>query len=96
MKGYKLRPRARQDLDEIWSYTVARWNGRQAEVYVREIQASIERVAMNPEMGRSCDDVRPGYRKIASGAHIIFYRTSSGSIDVVRILHSHMDVRRHL
>jgi toxin ParE1/3/4 len=96
MKGHRLRPRARQDLDEIWSYTVARWNARQAEVYIREIQAAIERAAVNPELGRVCDDIRSGYRKIASGAHVVYYRISSGSIDVIRILHGGMDVRRHL
>jgi len=60
---------------------------------VRELQ----RAAGNPRIGRACDEIRPGYRKLAAGSHMLFYRVSvEGVIDVVRVLHQRMDVDRHL
>jgi toxin ParE1/3/4 len=40
--------------------------------------------------------VRTGYRGSRVGAHVIFYREVTEGIEVVRILHQRMDVRRQL
>ena len=97
MTRYVLSPAARADLEQIWDYTCQRWDHDQAEEYVREIQRAIERVVDNPMIGRSCDEVRPGYRKHTVGSHTLYYRIASVDvIDVVRILHQRMDVDRHL
>jgi toxin ParE1/3/4 len=61
MKGYVLSPRAQRDIDDIWEYTLAHWNVRQAEIYLRQIQRAIETVAAEPKIARACDDIRPGY-----------------------------------
>jgi toxin ParE1/3/4 len=46
---------------------------------------------------RLCDDIRPGYRKLAAASHILYYRvTPDGVIDVVRVMHQRMDIDRHL
>ncbi len=101
MNRYVLTPAARADLDQIWDYTADRWDADQAEKYLREVQRAIERVVDNPGIGRSCDEVRPGYRKHVVGTHTLYYRVvqhvdTVGVIDVVRILHQRMDVDRHL
>lgn len=82
--------------EQIWDYTCERWDVDQAEEYVREIQRAIDRVVDNPLIGRACDEIRPGYRKHAVGAHTPYYRIARGDvIDVVRILHQRMDIDRH-
>lgn len=97
MSGYLLSPAAQADLDHIWEYTAERWGVDQAEIYLRELQRSIERAVSTPGIGRACDDIRAGYRKLATGSHMLFYRvTADGVIDVVRILHQRMDIDRHL
>lgn len=97
MSRYVLSPAARADVEQIWDYTCDRWGDKQAEKYVREIQRAIDRVVDIPEIGRACDEVRPGYRKHAVGAHTLYYRVAGVDvIDVVRILHQRMDVDRHL
>lgn len=97
MSRYVLSPAARVDVEQIWDYTCDRWDDKQAEKYVREIQRAIDRVVDSPEIGRACDEVRPGYRKHAVGAHTLYYRIAGVDvIDVVRILHQRMDVDRHL
>lgn len=97
MTRYLLSPAARADLEEIWDYTCQRWDVEQAEKYLRDLQRAIERAAADPRIGRACDDVRPGYRKLTSGSHSTYYRmTADDAVDVVRILHQRMDVDRHL
>lgn len=96
MKGYVLSPRAQQDIDDIWEYTVEHWNVRQAEIYLRQIQRAIETVATEPKIARSCDDIRPGYWKYPAGQHVLFFRVTDKGINVVRVLHSRMDFERHL
>jgi toxin ParE1/3/4 len=94
---YLLSTAAQADLEHIWDYTAQRWDVDQAEEYLRELQRAIERVAANPRLGRACDEIRPGYLKLAAGSHTLFYRiTAEGVIDVVRVLHQRMDVDRHL
>jgi toxin ParE1/3/4 len=94
---YLLSPAAQADLELIWDYTCDRWDAEQAEQYPRELQRAIERAAANPRIGRACDEIRPGYRKLAAGSHLLFYRlTAEGIIDVVRVLHQRMDVDRQL
>lgn len=94
---YLLSPAAQVHLEEIWDCTYDRWGVDQAEQYLRELQHAIDRAAANPRIGRACDEIRPGYRKLSAGSHTLFYRvTGEGTIDVVRVLHQRMDVDRNL
>lgn len=68
---------------------------RQAETYIAEIRAAIERVADDPRRGRACDEIRKGYRRYDIGSHLLFYVESADGVDVVRILHQRMDPTRH-
>ena len=94
--SYRLTPRAKADLDEIWDYTSERWDAAQAERYILQIKAAIESIASDPSRGRPCDDIRPGYLRYPIGSHILFYRLTGQGVDVVRILHQRMDFDRHL
>lgn len=97
MSRYLLSPAARADLEAIWEYTCEQWDDQQAEVYLRVLQHAIERAAADPRVGRAVDEIRPGYRKLAAGSHLLFYRlTSEGVVDIVRVLHQRMDADRHL
>ncbi|WP_343708852.1 type II toxin-antitoxin system RelE/ParE family toxin [Mycobacterium sp.] len=97
MSGYLFSPAARADVEHIWDYTAEHWGVDQAENYLLELQHSIERAVANPRIGQACDEIRAGYRKLASGSHVLFYRAAADDvIDVVRILHQRMDIDRHL
>jgi toxin ParE1/3/4 len=96
MAAYVLSPRAKADIEEIWEYTVAHWNVRQAETYIRQIQAAVETVAAEPHLAHSCEAVRAGYWKYPAGSHVIFFRKIPGGINIARILHGRMDFDRHL
>ncbi|WP_414122692.1 type II toxin-antitoxin system RelE/ParE family toxin [Corynebacterium nuruki] len=96
MTDFRLTPAAQRDLSSIWDYTEDRWDTEQAETYLNDIRAAVERLADVPDRGRPCPDIREGYRRYAVGSHLIFYRTSHARIDIVRILHQRMDPTLHL
>lgn len=96
MKAYRLTPAAQRDLSEIWDFTEERWDTGQAEKYIAELRAAIERVAADPERGRACDEIREGYRRYGIGSHLLFFVETADSVDIVRILHQRMDPTRHL
>ncbi|MFJ2839974.1 type II toxin-antitoxin system RelE/ParE family toxin [Nocardia sp. NPDC087230] len=98
MNRYLLTPAAQTDLHDIYDYTEKTWDADRAEVYLRRIQTAIETAAARPGVGRACDEIRPGYRKLAAAAsHVIYYRLNDdGDIEVIRILHQRMDVDSHL
>lgn len=96
MTGYRLTPAAQRDLSGIWAYSEERWGVSQAEKYLLEIRAAIERLADDPHRGRACDEIREGYRRYGIGSHLIFYVEGSVGVDVVRILHQRMDPTRNL
>ena len=95
MSAYRLSVRARADLDDIWTYSVAKWGRRKASDYLRDIRAAIELVADRPELGGRHKRVGGEYRKRAVGSHLIFYRADP-SVEIVRVLHQNMDIRLHL
>ncbi|MBF6284489.1 type II toxin-antitoxin system RelE/ParE family toxin (plasmid) [Nocardia farcinica] len=97
MSRYLLYPAARADLEEIWDYTLDQWGPDQAEDYVSELRHAIERVADRPGIGRACEELRPGYRRLPTGSHTLYYRiTEDGVVAIVRILHQRMDPDLHL
>ncbi|MBB5633801.1 toxin ParE1/3/4 [Cryobacterium mesophilum] len=96
MSEYRLTPAAQRDLASIWDFTVEQWGLRQAEKYIREIQAAIERVAADPERGHVRDDIREGYRSYSIGSHAVFYVSHTNRVDVIRVLHQRMDPPRHV
>jgi toxin ParE1/3/4 len=101
MTGYLLSPAAQADLEQIWDYTARNWGKDQAARYILGIRDACQALADGRRQGRPIDDIRPGYRKLAVGSHVLFYRlfyrvADAGLIDVIRILHQRMDVAAHL
>lgn len=92
-----LRPRAVRDIEQIWDYSAERWGVAQAERYVRAIRDICAMVASGELSGTDASDVLPGYRRIRSGRHVVFFRRlPGGGIEIARVLHERMDARDHL
>ncbi|EIZ82380.1 plasmid stabilization system [Methylobacterium sp. GXF4] len=93
----RLSAAARRDLSGIWTYSAKSWDAAQADRYVRQFADSFDSLARGSLKGRSADDIRTGYSKLAVGSHLVFYRMgAAGVIEVARILHQRMDIDRHL
>lgn len=94
---YSLTPRARRDLDEIWTYTLSTWGSDQAETYIRRLDNAFRDLAGGFKVGRKVDDVRQGYFLLTVGSHTVYYRRPDDlHIVIVRVFHGRMDPGRHL
>ena len=94
MAKYHFTRRALNDLLEIWDYTVEEWSENQAEKYYNLIIASCMDLANNPKLGKSYEIIALNVLGYRCGEHIIFYREISiNEIEIVRILHSMMDLK---
>ena len=97
MRPFDLTRSAQADLKSIATYTQERWGVRQRDTYLKEIDRVFHSRAKNPVMGRTCDEIREGYRKFPHGAHVIYYKQLvTDELLIVRILHATMDVDSHM
>ena len=92
---YRLSPLAETDLEDIWLYTFRTWSLEQADSYHAGFIAAFEGLAAGRKTGRPVD-VRDSYLKYAVGSHLVFYRLTNTSVDVMRVLHQKMDAKQHL
>jgi|SRR5450755_2219898 len=95
MAKYRLSRLAESDLLDIATYTLRTWGQDQAIRYVDGLEACCRKLADNPALGRACDYVRPGLRRIENGRHVLFYRITADGVLVSRILHQRMLPERH-
>jgi toxin ParE1/3/4 len=93
--GYRLSRRAEIDLTDIATYSLESWGIDQANRYIDALEACCQRLANNPQMGRTCDHVRPGLRRMEYERHVLFYRAEAKGILVSRILHQRMLPKKH-
>jgi toxin ParE1/3/4 len=72
------------------------WGLAQAEKYILGLHETFQMLVEFPDLGRDASDIRPGYRKIETASHSIFYRKTGDGVLIVRVLHQRMDFGRHL
>ncbi len=85
-------PAATADVLDIWNYTVAEWGLEQAELYTLELSLMCEKLAEGIGFEMVADYIRPGYRKVLVGRHVIYFIRQKREVVIVRILHQSMDV----
>jgi len=87
---FRLSHRAEDDFLNILNYTIRKWGTAQAERYLDRIEACFEMLAENPMLGRQCEGIAPGLRRIEEGKHTIFYRPDTNDLKIERVLHHSM------
>lgn len=81
---HRITARAERDLKDIYHYTVESFGPKQAEKYLRELDAVFEMLGDYPNMGR----VYEGHtHQFVHGRHIILYRIGADEILIGRIFH---------
>lgn len=83
---------AQRDLEAIWEYSAGKWGEGQADSFIRRLDEAFGQLSAFPESGRDVSELRQGYRTLAVSEYRIFYRLLGAEIEIVRILHGHMDV----
>lgn len=95
--NYSISPKAKMDLIGIWEFMKKNWSVQQADNYYQIIVDRFLEISSRPELGKSYDDLRLGYRAINVKSHIIFYKTTQhNSVEIIRILHQRMDYKSRI
>lgn len=84
------RPRARDDLIEIWEH-IAEDNVARADTFIDSIDAMLIKLAEHPLLGRARPELTPKLRSFPFGRYIVFYEPTADGIDVLRVLHGSRD-----
>ncbi len=87
---------AAADLQSIRDYTLETWGAEQERIYLDSMWNRFEEILADSERWRRREDLFPGCQIAAQGKHVILFRIEGKVIQVVRILHSAMDFKRHL
>lgn len=96
-KSYKISKQAIIDLNNIWTFTFKNWSKDQADRYYALIIDELEYIADNYLIGKSVVQTRNNYRVCKMKSHLIFYRKVEGElVEIVRILHQRMDIKKYL
>jgi len=88
LPGYRLTRSALSDLHSIAAYTLRNWGEAQMRRYIAGFYGCLEMLPGNPALGRTCDSIHPGLRRMEHEKHVVFYRQQpDASIRTIRILH---------
>jgi toxin ParE1/3/4 len=87
---------ALEDLRSIRAYTFDTWGAEQENHYLGQMWSRFESLRQDPDRYRQRPDLFPGCSIAAEGKHVILFRADPEQIEIVRVLHSAMDFKRHL
>lgn len=85
------RPLAELDLLEIWDY-IADDSMDRADEFLDRIEEKLQRLALNPGLGRKRDELLPGVQSFPIGNYVVFYQEIQDGIDVIRVLRGSRDI----
>src|SRR5260370_40138691 len=91
MSTVVVRPRALDDLAEIWAY-IADDSPGQADAFVDLVDSKFQALSRRPRLGRRRPELSPDIRSLAVGRYVVYYLPLSPGIEVVRVRHGSRDI----
>lgn len=86
-----------EDLTDIWNYTVDTWSETQADKYYTMLIETCRQIADSKRpLGKAYTEILPNLYGLRSGKHIVFYRFSEQTVEIVRILHERMNLKNQI
>ena len=96
-----ITPAAENDLVNIWLY-IARDNSEAADRVFQAAESTFEALAATPRMGTLYQAKRTQLKDVhffpisKFQSYVIYYREQPQGIEIIRVLHAHMDKQRRL
>ena len=84
-------PAAERDLFEIWADYARVAAAEIADDLLREIDRSAAAIGESPLLSRDRGDLTAGLRSVVVRPHVIFFRITAGTVEIVRVLHGRRD-----
>lgn len=92
----KLKPKAYEDLDYIYLYSLNNFGKAKAIEYIEKINQAFIRIASNVASTQACDYIKPQLQKLTINSHVIFFNTHKDTIVVIRVLHQSQDFDKNI
>ena len=92
---YRLTPKAKEDLEAVWLYTLTELGVPQTDRYIDDLTEIFAFLAQSPKSGTACDNIRHGYRRYPVKRHVVYYRETAYGIEIIRVLRDRMLASRH-
>ncbi|MEL6556422.1 MAG: type II toxin-antitoxin system RelE/ParE family toxin [Cyanobacteria bacterium J06621_11] len=95
----KILPKAATDIKQILKYTQRVWGDEQRKKYKGAIDQCLKDIQANPAPRITSENCSDGYLRRHLNKkyrHYVFYKVTSESILIVRLLHDSMDSASHL
>ncbi len=86
MSGYRLRPKAAEDLEVIGDFIAANGPAR-AVSFIDEMLSLCSRISERSQAFQRRDDLAQGLRQAVHGRYLILFSEASDGVVVERVLH---------
>ena len=87
---------ALEDLRSVRAYTLETWGSAQEQAHLESIWKRFGEIMADPRLFRFRNDLFKHCQLAAEGKHVILFRVDEDALQIVRVLHSAMDFRKHL
>jgi toxin ParE1/3/4 len=94
--SYRLTPKARDDLENIYRYSYENFGERQADIYYDSLLECLDLLGDNPRMGREFNEIEHGLRRHEHASHVVYYEIDNEGVLILRILGARQDPAQHL
>ena len=84
-------PAAGADAAEIWRY-IAEDNPTAADRLLERFDRTFRKLAIQPHLGKSVDEIAPALRLFPIGSYLVFYRPLEDGVEIVRLLYGARDI----
>lgn len=91
-----IAPAAKADLKGIYQYGLRKWGQAQSSSYLENLKDHLWSLTEQPFMGVERPELLPGVRSLHIRSHTLFYRVSTDTVEIIRVLHGRQDPQRYL
>jgi len=85
-----------EDIRSIRAYTLETWGERQEQIYLDQLWMRFGEILADPAPYRFRHELFPDCQLATEGKHVILFRIRKDVLQIVRVLHSAMDFKRHV
>jgi len=89
---FRLSKPAEKDLEDIFDYSLNTFGLDQTLKYISSLELIFNKLAINPSIGRTRNEIKTELLSFNYKSHVVFYRVKLNQIIVIRILHSIRDL----
>lgn len=98
MPAHKLviSPAAKNDLKDIYQYGLRLWGQKQSDSYLENLKEYFWMLTDQPLAGVERPGLLPDMRSLPIESHILFYKATPNTVEIIRVLLGRQDPQQHL